>query len=79
MIENAAKARLSRELVTIRRDVPVTLDLDRLRVRPPDVARLTELFIELEFKSLVPRLEAFAGAAVVAADSIRIAAKLASR
>src|SRR2546426_813241 len=36
-------ARLSRELVTIRRDVPLPLDLDRLRVRPPDVARLTEL------------------------------------
>src|SRR3989454_2813395 len=35
-------ARLSRELVTIRRDVPLPLDLDRLRVRPPDVPRLTE-------------------------------------
>ncbi|HXI35144.1 MAG TPA: DNA polymerase I [Gemmatimonadales bacterium] len=59
LLAHAEEARLSRELVTIRRDVPVTLDLDRLRVRPPDVARLTELFIELEFKSLVPRLEAF--------------------
>ena len=49
-------ARLSRELVTIRRDVPVPLDLDRLRVRPPDVARLTELFTELEFRSLIPKL-----------------------
>jgi DNA polymerase-1 len=63
LLAQADAARLSRELVTIRRDVPVTLDLDRLRVRPPDVARLTELFIELEFKSLVPRLEAFARAA----------------
>jgi len=49
-------ARLSRELVTIRRDVPVPLDLDRVRVRPPDVARLTELFTELEFRSLIPKL-----------------------
>jgi DNA polymerase-1 len=49
-------ARLSRELVTIRRDVPLPLDLDRLRVRPPDVARLTELFTELEFRSLIPKL-----------------------
>jgi len=63
LLAHAEEARLSRELVTIRRDVPVTLDLDRLRVRSPDVARLTELFIELEFKSLVPRLEAFARAA----------------
>jgi DNA polymerase-1 len=49
-------ARLSRELVTIRRDVPLPLDLDRLRVRPADVARLTELFTELEFRSLIPKL-----------------------
>src|SRR5207249_12187471 len=41
---------------TIRRDVPVPLYLDRLRVRPPDVARLTELFTELEFRSLIPKL-----------------------
>src|SRR5881296_2248329 len=54
-------ARLSRELVTIRRDVPVPLDLDRLRVRPPDVARLTELFTELEFRSLIPKLGSLEG------------------
>jgi len=73
LLAHAEEARLSRELVTIRRDVPVTLDLDRLRVRPPDVARLTDLFVELEFKSLVPRLEAFAGAAAAAAAAPAIA------
>jgi len=52
----AELARLSRELVTIRRDVPLPLDLDRLRVRPPDVPRLTELFTDLEFRSLIPKL-----------------------
>src|SRR5438128_1006904 len=56
-------ARLSRELVTIRRDVPLPLDLERLRVRPPDVARLTELFTELEFRSLIPKLSSLEGAA----------------
>jgi len=56
-------ARLSRELVTIRRDVPLPLDLDRLRVRPPDVARLTELFTELEFRSLIPKLSSLEVAA----------------
>jgi DNA polymerase-1 len=57
--QHAAEARLSRELVTIRRDVPVSLDLPALRVRAPDVERLTQLFIELEFRSLIPRLERF--------------------
>src|SRR5947208_986425 len=64
-------ARLSRELVTIRRDVPLPLDLDGLRVRPPDVARLTELFTELEFRSLIPKLSSpeLAAAANVAPAS----------
>ena len=50
-------ARLSRDLVTIRRDVPVPLDLTALREAPPDVERLQTIFLELEFRSLVSRLE----------------------
>jgi DNA polymerase-1 len=53
----ADQARLSRELVTIQRDVPIALDLEALQVRPPDAPRLTELFTELEFRSLIPRLD----------------------
>ena len=51
--ENAERARLSRELVTIRRDVPIELDLDRLGRQPPDRDRLRQLFLALEFRSLV--------------------------
>ncbi|HJR65695.1 MAG TPA: DNA polymerase I [Gemmatimonadaceae bacterium] len=50
--ENAARARLSKELVTIRDDLPIALDLERLRVQPPDVSRLRPLFVELEFHNL---------------------------
>jgi DNA polymerase-1 len=60
LLQHADLARLSRELVTIRRDAPVELDLEQLRVRPPDVARLTELFTELEFRSLISKLDVFA-------------------
>jgi DNA polymerase-1 len=52
LLEQSANARLSKELVTIRDDLPVTLDLDQLRVREPDQARLKQLFVELEFHSL---------------------------
>ena len=62
LLQHADLARLSRELVTIRRDAPVDLDLDALRVQPPDVARLTELFTELEFRSLISKLDVFAAA-----------------
>ena len=56
--ENAARARLSKELVTIRGDLPISLDLDRLRSQPPDSARLRALFVELEFLNLARDLPA---------------------
>lgn len=52
LLEHAENARLSKELVTIRDDLPVTLDLEKFRVRTPDQARLRDLYIELEFHSL---------------------------
>src|SRR6266516_1225113 len=70
--QHADLARLSRDLVTIRRDVPLALDLEAFRVQAPDTARLTELFTELEFRSLIPRLSslevAVARAAAPAAE-----------
>jgi DNA polymerase-1 len=52
LLEHADNARLSKELVTIRDDLPVTLDLDAMRIKAPDQQRLRDLFIELEFHSL---------------------------
>ena len=57
LLEEADKARLSRELVTIRRDVPVAFDAEALRAREPDVEQLQRLYTELEFHSLVPKIE----------------------
>jgi len=55
--QHEAQVRLSRQLVTIREDLPVELDLERLKVHPPDRERLRQLFVELEFRTLA---EAFA-------------------
>jgi DNA polymerase-1 len=52
----AAEAHLSRDLVTIRRDVPIALDLEALRISAPNVPELERLFVELEFRSLIPKL-----------------------
>lgn len=52
LLEHAENARLSKELVTIRDDLAVTLDLESLRVKEPDYERLRDLFIELEFHAL---------------------------
>ncbi len=56
----AQDARLSRELVTIRTDLPITLDLAALVEREPDAEALRRLCAELEFYSLLPKLEALA-------------------
>lgn len=47
-----AEARLSKTLVTIRTDVPLTLDADALRMHAPDASALKRLYLELEFTSL---------------------------
>jgi DNA polymerase-1 len=54
LVADAAAARLSRDLVTIRRDVPVQVALDALATRAPDGEALAALFAELEFHSLIP-------------------------
>lgn len=50
-------ARLSKQLVTIRTDVEVELDLDALRVTRADSTRLRNLFVDLEFHSLAKGVE----------------------
>ena len=47
--------RMSKFLATIRTDVPVDLNLDALKLKEPDMKRLTEIFTELEFKSLLDK------------------------
>jgi DNA polymerase I len=46
-------ALLSKQLVTIRTDLDVPLDLDALVLKTPDRAKLKEILLELEFNSLV--------------------------
>jgi DNA polymerase-1 len=65
LLAQADNARLSRQLVTLRRDVPIELDLDQLRVRTPDTDALAALFTELEFRTLIPKLDALTTVAVV--------------
>ena len=49
----AEQARFSKELVTLRRDVPVELDMEKFRLRPPDRAAAYGLFRDLGFRSIL--------------------------
>jgi len=56
LLELADTARLSKQLVTIREDVPVPFDTKALQVGQPDVQALRHLFLELEFNSMLKDL-----------------------
>jgi DNA polymerase-1 len=55
---HAEDVRLSKELVTIKCDLPVALDLEALKTKEPDHTRLRQLFVELEFTTLVREIAA---------------------
>jgi DNA polymerase-1 len=55
-------AYLSRDLATIRTDLPIKLDLERARAREFDAATVTAFLTELEFRTLVAKVGALSGA-----------------
>ena len=69
LIEYADQARISRELVTLRRDVDGLPPLDELAVRPPDPDTVLGFLREQEFKRLIVRFERETGAEPVGSDA----------
>jgi DNA polymerase-1 len=66
LLNNADQIRQSLDLATIRTNVEMTLDLDQIKVRPPDRAAAYQLFRELEFNSL---MKEFADAATAVSSA----------
>lgn len=54
--ENSELARLSKRLATIVTQLPEEIDLEQYRFREPDVDALRDLFVRLEFKTMLKRL-----------------------
>ncbi|MCB2201860.1 DNA polymerase I [bacterium] len=54
--ENGDLARLSRELVTIKTDVPIEFSYDDMKAKGADFEACKKLFVELEFTSIVKEL-----------------------
>lgn len=61
--EHKKDAFLSRELATIKCDVPIKFDLEETRFGNFDKEKVIKMFSELEFKSLVPRIKDLGGGA----------------
>ncbi len=56
LIENADQVRLSKQLVMLKDDVPVTLELDELAVADPDPDTLIAFLEEMEFRTITRRV-----------------------
>lgn len=54
--ENKEKIMLSKHLATICTDVPMSVDIDALKLKQADGEKMRQLFAELEFKNLANRL-----------------------
>ncbi|WP_300302722.1 DNA polymerase I, partial [Ferrovibrio sp.] len=57
LLTNADKARVSRELVRLKDDVPLDLGLDALTLGPVEWPKLKTFLDEMEFRSLTSRIE----------------------
>ncbi|MVA96778.1 DNA polymerase I [Nitratireductor sp. CAU 1489] len=81
IIANADKARISRDLVRLRDDVPVGEALDELVLQPPDGPRLIAFLKALEFTTLTRRVAEATGAdaAEVEAASVEVDAPARAR
>lgn len=53
---NIEQARISKDLATIHTDAPITLDIEAAKMSEPDVAKLTGMFTDFGFNSLLKRL-----------------------
>jgi DNA polymerase I len=82
LIDHAQDARLSKQLASARRDVPVELNLASEAAREPDRSRLREVFRRYELRDPLRRLEEALGEAEVAsapsAQEVRLGARVRS-
>ena len=63
LVQHADQARLSRDLVRLKKDVPVPADLGAFRRKEPDADALLAFLRENQFRSLITRVEAKLGRA----------------
>ena len=69
LTEHADDARLSKQLATAKRDIPIEFDIPDYASAPPDRSRLRDVFREYELREPLRRLEEALGSADAAAPA----------
>ena len=72
IIANADKARISRELVTLKADVPVAEGLDDFALQPPNGPKLIGFLKTMEFSTLTRRVAEATGIDLAAIDAVPV-------
>ena len=70
LIEHAEMARISRDLVTLRRDAPLPMPLEALARRQPEPGALRAFFQENGFRSIASRLDSDDGESRLAEEEV---------
>jgi DNA polymerase-1 len=69
LINHADDARISKQLATAKRDIPLELEISEFVAAPPDRSRLRDVFREFELREPLRRLEEALGSAEAAAPA----------
>jgi len=72
IIDNADKARISRDLVRLKNDVPVAEGLDEFELRPPDGPKLIAFLKAMEFSTLTRRVAEASGVDVADVEPAQV-------
>jgi len=79
LVEHAEDARVSKQLATAKRDIPVELDLQAFVSAAPDRSKLRETFRQYELREPLRRLEEALGSADAAAPAPQVDRELTAR
>jgi DNA polymerase I len=79
LVEHADAARISKQLATIKRDIPIDLDIGTFVAAPPDRSQLRDTFRRFELREPLRRLEEALGSADAAAPAPKAERALTAR
>jgi DNA polymerase-1 len=71
LIENKDQAIFSKYLATVKKDVPLKLDLEKAKFKQYDIKKVADIFRELEFFSLIDRLPKLADMKTEVMESVK--------
>jgi DNA polymerase I len=71
---NKENAYLSKDLATINTAAPIEFDLEKCRAKDFDIQEVSQVFSDLEFKTLLPRVQELVNKATTKAENIQISA-----